>query len=54
MNGAGIFWFLFDAKGLVGHTVAIRPGRDGGDMFDVYFCHQRLRTIDVNKPDYGP
>lgn len=42
------------AKGLVGHTVAIRPGRDGGDMFDVYFCHQRLRTIDVNKPDYGP
>ncbi|OWQ39941.1 hypothetical protein CDH05_19245 [Pseudomonas lactis] len=25
----------------------------GAGLFDVYFCHQFLRTFDVNNPDYG-
>lgn len=41
------------AKGLVGQKVAIRPNSEGGDLFDVHFCHHFLRTIDVTKPDYG-
>lgn len=42
------------AKGLAGQHIAIRPSPDGEDLFEIYFCNQRLRTIDVNKPDYGP
>lgn len=42
------------AKGLVGHLIAIRPHPESEDLFNVYFCHHLLRTIDVNNPDYGP
>ncbi|NWD20676.1 transposase family protein, partial [Pseudomonas sp. IPO3778] len=42
------------AKGLAGQHIAIRPKPEGEGLFDVYFCHHFLRTIDVNKPDYGP
>ncbi|UVL63012.1 IS481 family transposase [Pseudomonas sp. B21-032] len=42
------------AKGLGGQHIAIRPSPDGEDLFEIYFCNQHLRTIDVNKPDYGP
>ncbi|MDZ3991313.1 IS481 family transposase ISAzvi11 [Pseudomonas sp. Teo4] len=41
------------AKGLAGHEIAIRPNAEGGGLFNVYFCHHFLRTIDVTKPDYG-
>lgn len=41
------------AKGLAGHHIAIRPNTEGDGLFDVFFCHHFLRTIDVNKPDYG-
>jgi len=41
------------AKGLVGQHIAIRPNPESDQLFDVYFCHHFLRTIDVNKPDYG-
>jgi len=41
------------AKGLVGQHIAIRPNAENGSLFDVYFCHHFLRTIDVSKPDYG-
>lgn len=42
------------AKGLAGQLIAIRPRQDSAEMFDVYFCHHLLRSIDLNKPDYGP
>jgi len=42
------------AKGLAGQHIAIRPKPESDGLFDVYFCHHFLRTIDVNKPDYGP
>jgi hypothetical protein len=42
------------AKGLAGHHIAIRPNTEGDGLFDVFFCHHFLRTIDVSKPDYGP
>lgn len=41
------------AKGLVGQHIAIRPNAESDGLFDVYFCHHFLRTIDINKPDYG-
>nr|GFC30389.1 hypothetical protein [Tanacetum cinerariifolium] len=40
------------AKGLLGKHVAIRPSVRGESMFDVYFCHHLLRTIDIDQPDY--
>lgn len=42
------------AKGLAGQLIAIRPQQNSEVLFDVYFCHHRLRTIDLNNPDYGP
>lgn len=42
------------AKGLAGHLIAIRPRPESEVLYDVYFCHQFLRTIDLNNPDYGP
>ena len=42
------------AKGLAGRHIAIRPRQDSEHLFDVYFCYQLLRTIDLNSPDYGP
>lgn len=42
------------AKGLAGKHIALRPRQDSEHLFDVYFCHQLLRTIDLNSPDYGP
>lgn len=42
------------AKGLVGRLIAIRPHPDNEDLFNIFFCHHLLRTIDVNSPDYGP
>ncbi|MDF3202357.1 IS481 family transposase, partial [Pseudomonas sp. 1912-s] len=41
------------AKGLAGHHVALRPNTESDGLFDVYFCHHFLRTIDVKQPDYG-
>lgn len=41
------------AKGLVGQLIAIRPHPDCEELFQVYFCHHLLRTIDINQPDYG-
>lgn len=41
------------AKGLVGQHIAIRPNAESDGLFDVYFCHHFLRTIDISKPDYG-
>ncbi|MEW5700602.1 IS481 family transposase, partial [Pseudomonas synxantha] len=41
------------AKGLRGQHIAIRPNAERDGLFDVYFCHQFLRTFDVNNPDYG-
>lgn len=40
------------AKGLAGQLVAVRPRADSDLLFDLYFCHQHLRTIDLNMPDY--
>lgn len=42
------------AKGLAGHIIAIRPHDNSDVLFNVYFCHHLLRTIDLNEPDYGP
>lgn len=42
------------AKGLAGQLIAIRPHPESTVLFDVYFCHHLLRTIDFNQPDYGP
>lgn len=39
------------AKALGGHTVALRPSTKGDGLFDVYFGHQKVRTIDFNNPD---
>ena len=39
-------------KGLAGELVALRPKQDRPDQFEVYFCHQLVRTIDLSKPDY--
>ncbi|NWB57519.1 IS481 family transposase [Pseudomonas sp. F8002] len=41
------------AKGLAGHHIALRPNTESDGLFDVYFCHHFLRTIDVKQPDYG-
>lgn len=41
------------AKGLVGQLIAIRPNPDSEDLFNIYFCHHLLRTIDINQPDYS-
>lgn len=35
-------------KALVGQSVALRPRRDEDGVFDVYFCHQKLDTIELN------
>lgn len=40
------------AKGLLGKRVAIRPSGRSDSLFDVYFCHHLLRTIDIDQPDY--
>jgi len=42
------------AKGLAGKVIAIRPHSDAEHLFDVYFCHQLLRTIDLNDPECSP
>lgn len=39
------------AKGLAGQLIAIRPRLDSNTLFDVFFCHQFLRTIDISSPD---
>ena len=41
------------AKGLLGQLIAIRPHPDCEELFQVYFCHHLLRTIDINQPDYS-
>lgn len=41
------------AKGLLGQVIAIRPDPDSEELFKIYFCHHLLRTIDINRPDYG-
>jgi len=35
-------------KGFAGYPVAIRPNATDG-LFDVFFCHQRIRQIDLRK-----
>lgn len=34
-------------KALVGQDVALRPQADCDGVFDVYFCHQKITTIDL-------
>lgn len=41
------------AKSLAGHHIAVRPSSERDGLFDVYFCHHFLKTIDASKPDYG-
>ena len=36
-------------KALRGHPVALRPRADADGVFDVYFCHQRLDTIELSQ-----
>lgn len=41
------------AKGLTGYLLAVRSLPGSEDLFNVYFCHHLVRTIDVNQPDSG-
>jgi len=36
-------------KALVGQSVVLRSRADRDGAFDVYFCHQRLETVELNQ-----
>jgi hypothetical protein len=36
--------------GFYGHDVAVRPTTEV-DKYDIYFCAQKIKTIDLNHPD---
>jgi hypothetical protein len=38
-------------RGLVGQPVALRPHPEIDGSFDVYFCHHKVRTIDLCQAD---
>jgi transposase InsO family protein len=41
---------FFVGEGLAGQYVAIRPTQEA-HLHDVYFCHQKIRTIDLSQAD---
>jgi transposase InsO family protein len=37
-------------RALIGYPVALRPRSVSDGMYDVYFCHQKVATIDLHQP----